>query len=68
MWQSRGETRATSAMVKRLAPVQAPPRVTVRQKDGSPTWGNDGEIAARGDALVTFFGAEPLSMEAVGTS
>ena len=40
-------------MVKRLAPVQAPPRATVHQKDGSPTWGHDGEIGARRDALVT---------------
>ena len=59
---SRGEARATYAMLKRLAPVQAPPRVTVRQKDGSPTWGHHGEITARRDALVTFFGAEPLSV------
>ena len=40
-------------MVNRLAPVQAPPRVTVRQKDGSPTWSHDGEIAARRDGMVT---------------
>ena len=57
------EVTSTCAMVKRLAPVQAPPKVTVRQKDGAPTWGHDGEIAAR-DALVTIFGAEPLSLEA----
>ena len=38
-------------MVKRLAPVQAPPRVTVRQKDGSPTWSHDGEITFRRDAF-----------------
>ena len=48
---SRGEARATYAMVKRLARVQAPPRFTVRQKDG-------GEIGARRDALVTILGAE----------
>ena len=50
---SRGEARATYEMVKRSAPVQAPPRVTVHQKDGSPKWGHDGEIGARKDALVT---------------
>ena len=55
---SRGEASPTYAMVKRLAP-----RVTVRQKDGSPTWGHDGDIEARRDALVTVFGAEPLSSE-----
>ena len=61
---SCNQVKSTYAMVKRLAPVQAPPRVTVRQKDGSPTWGHDGEITARRDALVTIFGAEPLSLEA----
>ena len=61
---SRNLVKSTYAMVKRLAPVQAPPKVTVRQKDGSPTRGHDGEIAARRDALVTIFGAAPLSLEA----
>ena len=51
-------------MVKRLAPVQAPPKVTVRQKDGSPTWSHDNEIAARRETLVTIVGAEPLSLQA----
>ena len=51
---SRGEARATYAMVKRLAPFQVPPRVTVRQKDGSPTW----ERAEMHWSL-----AEPLSLE-----
>ena len=60
---SRREARATCAMVKRLAPVQAPPRVAVRQQDGSPTWGHDDEVGARRDASVTIFGAEPLSLE-----
>ena len=32
------------------------PPGTVRQKAGSPTWDNDGEINARRDALVTIFG------------
>ena len=41
--------------------VQAPPRVTVRQQDGSPTWDHDDEVGARRDAaLVAIFGAEPL--------
>ena len=40
-------------MVKRLAPVQAQPKVTVRQKDGSSMWCHDGENAARRDVLVT---------------
>ena len=57
---SRGEARATYAMVKRLAPVQAPPRVTVRQKDGSPTWCHDGELRTRRDAFGTICGAVPL--------
>ena len=61
---SCNQVKTTYAMVKRLAPVQAPPMVTVRQKDGSPTWGHDGEITPRRDALVTFLGAEPLSLEA----
>ena len=61
---SRKQVKSTYAMVKRLAPVQAPPKFTVRQKDGSSTWGHDGEIAARRDALVTIFGAGPLSFEA----
>ena len=39
------------------APVQAPPRVTVREKDGSPTLVHDGEIGARRDVLVTFLGS-----------
>ena len=61
---SRNQVKSTCAMVKRLAPVQAPPNVTVRQKDGSPTWSHDGDISARRDALVTIFGAEPLLLEA----
>ena len=61
---SRNQVKSTFAMVKRYAPVQAPPKVTVRQKDGSSTWGHDGEIAARRGALVTIFGAKPLSLEA----
>ena len=60
---SRNQVKSEYAMVKRLAPVQAPPRVTVRQKDGSSTWGHDGEIRARRDALVTIFEAELLSLE-----
>ena len=60
---SCNQVNSTYAMVKRLAPVQAPQRVTVRQKERSPTWGHDGEISARRDALVTIFGAEPLSLE-----
>ena len=44
---SRNQVKSTYAMVKRLAPVQAPPKVTVRQKDGPSTWGHDGEIAAQ---------------------
>ena len=61
---SRGETRATYAMFKLIAPVQAPCKVKVRHKDGSPTWGHDGEITASTDTLVTILGAEPLSLEA----
>ena len=38
-------------------------RVTVRQKDGSSAWDQEGEIDARRDALVTIFGAKPLSLE-----
>ena len=54
------QVKSTYAMAKRLALFQAPPRVTARQKYGSPTWVHDGEITARRHALVTFFGAEPL--------
>ena len=61
---SCNQVKSTYAMVQRLAPLQAPPRVTVRENDGSPTCGHDGEITARRDALVTIFGAEPLSLNA----
>ena len=61
---SCNQVKSTYAVVKRLASVQAPPRATVRQKVGSPTWGHDGENTARRDALVTIFGAEPLPLEA----
>ena len=51
-------------MVKRFSSgPRRRPEVTVRQKDGSPTWGHDGEVGARRDALVTILGAEPLSLE-----
>ena len=44
---SCNQVKSTIAMVnRRLAAVQAPPRDTVRQKDGSPTWGHDGESTA----------------------
>ena len=58
---SCSQPRATCAMAKRLAPVSAHPRVTVRHEAGSPTWDHDGEIDARRDALVIIFGEEPLS-------
>ena len=60
---SRNRVRATDAMVNRLAPV--PTRVTVCQKTELPTWVHAGEIEARKDALVTIFGAEPLSLDLV---
>ena len=61
----RGEIRAMCAMVKRSAPGTGTAQShRVRQKDGSPTWGHDGEITGHRGALVAILGAEPLSLEA----